>query len=157
MAVEQNSFSIGIDLGTTYSSIAYYDITRGESVIVQDELGKEQVASWVSLSQLDKSGYTIIGNSAKNEANNECVIYDSKRIIGRGECDVNYEDRDNWPFEVKSRNNGSAYIECYNPQTQSAEEFEPEEISGMILKHMYDIAQASLKNDKEMLRCWHVN
>ncbi|EMS11028.1 70-kDa heat shock protein [Entamoeba histolytica HM-3:IMSS] len=146
MAVEHNSFSIGIDLGTTYSSIAYYDITRGESVLVQDELGKEQVASWVSLSQLDKSGYTIIGNSAKNEANSECVIYDSKRIIGRDECDVNYEHRDKWPFKVKSRNNGSAYIECYNPQTQSAEEFEPEEISGMILKHMYDIAQASLKN-----------
>ncbi|GAB1219595.1 hypothetical protein ENUP19_0039G0010 [Entamoeba nuttalli] len=146
MAVEQNSFSVGIDLGTTYSSVAFYDIVRNEPVIVQDEQNQEQVASWVSLSQLDKSGYMIIGNSAKSDANSDCVIYDSKRIIGRDESDVNYEHRDNWPFEVKSRDNGNAYIECYNPKTQSSEEFEPEEISGMILKHIYDIAQASLKN-----------
>ncbi|BFU26584.1 heat shock protein 70 putative [Entamoeba histolytica] len=148
MTVEQNSFSIGIDLGIMYSSIAYFDINKGESVIVQDELGKEQVASWVSLSQLDKSGYTIIGDGAKNDINSKCVIYDSKRIIGRDECDVNYEHRDNYPFEVKCRDNGSAYIECYNPKTQGIEEFEPEEISGMILKYMYDIAQASLKNSQ---------
>ncbi|GAB1222112.1 hypothetical protein ENUP19_0093G0035 [Entamoeba nuttalli] len=144
MAVESDSFSIGIDLGLAYSSVSYYDIVRKESVIVQDEQNQEQVASWVSLSQLDKSGYTIIGDSAKSDANSDCVIYDSKRIIGRDEEDVNYEHHDNWPFEVKSRDNGSAYIECYNPQTQGAEEFEPEEISGMILKHMYDIAQRRL-------------
>ncbi|GAB1226666.1 hypothetical protein ENUP19_0299G0002 [Entamoeba nuttalli] len=146
MAVESDSFSIGIDLGTTYSSVSYYDIVRKESVILQDEQKKEQVASWVSLSQLDKSGYTIIGDGAKSDANSDCVIYDSKRIIGRNESDVNYEHRDNWPFEVKSRDNGNAYIECYNPKTQSSEAFEPEEISGMILKHMYDIAQMRLNN-----------
>ncbi|GAB1221131.1 hypothetical protein ENUP19_0065G0006 [Entamoeba nuttalli] len=146
MAVESDSFSIGIDLGTTYSSVAYYDIVRKESVILQDEQAKEQVASWVSLSQLDKSGYMIIGDGAKSDANSDCVIYDSKRIIGRDESDVNYEHRDNWPFKVKSRYNGRAYIECYNTKTFDDEKFEPEEISGMILKHMYDIAQASLKN-----------
>ncbi|EDS88718.1 heat shock protein 70 putative [Entamoeba histolytica] len=146
MTVEQDSFSIGIDLGTTYSSIGYFDVIKGESVILQDDLGKEQVASWVSLSQLTTGGFMTIGDGAKNDANSECVIYDSKRIIGRDEGEVNYEDCDKWPFEVKGRDNGSAYIECYNPQTQGIEEFEPEEISGMILKHMYDIAQMRLNN-----------
>ncbi|GAB1228262.1 hypothetical protein ENUP19_0388G0015 [Entamoeba nuttalli] len=147
MAVEQDIFSIGIDLGTTYSSIAYCKSKNNEINIIQDEQNKNQVASWVSLSQLGNNGNTIVGNSAKDDIHSECIIYDSKRIIGRDESDVNYEDRDNWPFKVKSRNNGRAYIECYNPQTQGAEEFEPEEISGMILKHLYDKAQMKISNN----------
>ncbi|GAB1221145.1 hypothetical protein ENUP19_0067G0008 [Entamoeba nuttalli] len=145
MSVESDSFSIGIDLGTTYSSVSYYDIVRKESVILQDEKAKEQVASWVSLSQLTTGGFAVVGD-AKDDTHSDCVIYDSKRIIGRDVEEVNYEDCDNWPFEVKSRDNGRAYIECYNPKTQSSEAFEPEEISGMILKHMYDIAQMRLNN-----------
>ncbi|EDR26534.1 heat shock protein 70kD, putative [Entamoeba dispar SAW760] len=65
------------------------------------------------------------------------------RIIGRDEDDVDYED---YPFEVKGRDNGIAYIECYNPLTQESEGFEPEEISGMILKYLYEIAQEKLGN-----------
>ncbi|EMS15381.1 chaperone protein DNAK, putative [Entamoeba histolytica HM-3:IMSS] len=144
---EENKSSIGIDLGTTYSSVAYFDVVKGEPVILQDELGKEQVASWVSLSQLDKSGNVVVGNAARNNTQQTCVIYDSKRIIGRNECDVNYEHCDNYPFEVKCRDNGSVCIECYNPKTQDVEEFEPEEISGMILKYIYDIVKRRIGNN----------
>ncbi|GAB1226680.1 hypothetical protein ENUP19_0301G0021 [Entamoeba nuttalli] len=147
MAVEQNSFSVGIDLGTTYSSAAYCSSVINTPTLVQDEAGNKQVASWVSLSQLDTSGNVVVGNAARNSTYSDCVIYDSKRIIGRNKEEVNYEDRDNWPFEVKSRDNGSAYIECYNPKTQDIEEFEPEEISGMILKHMYNIVKRRIGNN----------
>ncbi|EDR30191.1 78 kDa glucose-regulated protein precursor, putative, partial [Entamoeba dispar SAW760] len=140
---EELSTSIGIDLGLTYSSVAYYDIVRNEPIIPQDEIGKEQIASCVSLSQLNNSGFAIVGNWAKYDINNRCLIYDNKKIIGRNEDDVSYED---YPFEVKCRDDGSAYIECYNPKTQESEEFEPEEISGMILKYLYEIAQAKLGN-----------
>ncbi|EDR23652.1 chaperone protein DNAK, putative [Entamoeba dispar SAW760] len=111
MAVEENSFSIGIDLGTTFSSVAYYDPVKGEPVVLQDESGKEQVASWISISQFDKSGYTLIGSNAKSDINTECAIYDSKRIIGRDESDVSYDDREHWPFKIKGKDNGSAYIQ----------------------------------------------
>ncbi|EDR27709.1 heat shock protein 70kD, putative [Entamoeba dispar SAW760] len=111
---EEKSFSIVIDLGLTHSSVAYYDIVKNEPILIEDEIGKERIAS--------------------------C------RIIGRDECDVSYEDREHWPFKLKSRDDGSAYIECYNPLTQESEEFEPEEISGIILKYLYEIAQAKLGN-----------
>ncbi|EDR22223.1 chaperone protein DNAK, putative [Entamoeba dispar SAW760] len=146
MAVEENSFSIGIDLGTTFSSVAYYDPVKGEPVVLQDETGKEQVASWISISQLATSGFAVVGNVARYDIHSECIIYDSKRIIGRDESDVSYDDREHWPFEVKGKDNGSAYIECYNPKTQESEEFEPEEISGMILRYLYENAQAKLGN-----------
>ncbi|EDR27766.1 chaperone protein DNAK, putative [Entamoeba dispar SAW760] len=143
---EKVSISIGIDLGLTHSSVAYYDIVRNESILIQDEIGKEQIASCVSLSQLNNIGFAVVGNLAKYDINNKCIIYDNKRIIGRDERDVSYEDREHWPFKLKSRDDGSAYIECYNPLTQESEEFEPEEISGMILKYLYEITQARLGN-----------
>ncbi|EDR25271.1 heat shock protein 70kD, putative [Entamoeba dispar SAW760] len=146
MAVEEDPLSIGIDLGTTYASVGYYDIARKGPVLIQDERDKEQVASWISLSQLGDNGNMIIGNSAKDDIHNECIIYDSKRIIGRGLGDINDKDLANWPFKVKDRENGSVYIESYNPLTQDNEEFEPEEISGMILKYLYEIAQKKLGN-----------
>ncbi|EDR26423.1 heat shock cognate HSP70 protein, putative [Entamoeba dispar SAW760] len=140
---EEFSISIGIDLGLTHSSVAYYDIVRNEPIILQDKTGKEQIPSCVNLSQLNSSGFAVVGNVAKYDINNKCIIYDSKKIIGRDEIDVDYED---YPFEVKGRDNGSAYIECYNPLTQESEEFEPEEISGMILKYLYETAQEKLGN-----------
>ncbi|EDR28488.1 heat shock protein 70kD, putative [Entamoeba dispar SAW760] len=146
MAVEEDPAFIGIDLGTTFSSIVYYDTIRKEPVLIEDETGKEQTASWISLSQLDTGGSVVVGNVARNSTNLVYVIYDSKRIIGKNESDVNYEDRERWPFDVRSRDNGCAYIECYNPLTQNTEGFEPEEVSGMILKYLYGIAQNKLGN-----------
>ncbi|EKE38834.1 hypothetical protein ENUP19_0209G0010 [Entamoeba nuttalli] len=59
----------------------------------------------------------IIGCCSNYGTHSEYIIYDSKKIIGRDESDVNYEHCDNYPFAVQSRDNGSEYIECYNPNT----------------------------------------
>ncbi|GAB1224812.1 hypothetical protein ENUP19_0219G0030 [Entamoeba nuttalli] len=88
----------------------------------------------------------IVGSGAKNEIFGECVLYDSKRIIGSDISAISDEDKNYWPFTVRGNNNGKACMEVYNPSNQKDEIFEPEEISGMILKNLILMAKSKLKN-----------
>ncbi|EMD48331.1 heat shock protein, putative, partial [Entamoeba histolytica KU27] len=115
---------VGIDFGTTFSSIAYYNPLNKTDCTINDEGGNKQIPSWVSFAQMENSG-VIIGNGAKNEIFGECVLYDSKRIIGSDISDISDEDKKHWPFTVIGNNNGKACMEVYNPFKQKDEIFEP--------------------------------
>ncbi|EDS89493.1 heat shock protein 70 putative [Entamoeba histolytica] len=136
---------VGIDFGTTFSSIAYYNPLNKTDCTINDEGGNKQIPSWVSFAQMENSG-VIIGNGAKNEIFGECVLYDSKRIIGSDISDISDEDKKHWPFTVIGNNNGKACMEVYNPFKQKDEIFEPEEISGMVLKNLILMAKSKLDN-----------
>ena len=82
MTAESNDAYIGIDLGTTYSSISYYNPQINKSEIIKLENRKDSIPSWISIYNYLNGG-AIVGQTAKNEINSDYVAFDVKRIIGR--------------------------------------------------------------------------
>lgn len=70
---------IGIDLGTTNSSAAYYN--KGELSIIPNSRGSRITPSAVGI---EKNGEILIGESAKNQAliNREATVLNVKRYMG---------------------------------------------------------------------------
>lgn len=130
---------IGIDLGTTYSCVAYL---KGDQVeIIPNAQGDRTTPSWVALLP---NGERLVGIGAKNQApsNPENTIFDSKRMIGRRYDDSEVQrDLKHWPFRVIKKND--------NPQIEvtikgEKKLFNPEEVSAMILTYMKEAAEAYL-------------
>uniref|UniRef100_A0AC35GGN0 Heat shock protein 70 n=1 Tax=Panagrolaimus sp. PS1159 TaxID=55785 RepID=A0AC35GGN0_9BILA len=73
---------VGIDLGTTFSSIGVYQAVTGETEILPDSLGKRSIPSVVGFL---KNGTVLIGTRAveQQEHNPKNTIYDAKRFIGK--------------------------------------------------------------------------
>ena len=134
---------IGIDLGTTYSCVGIFRGGRVE--IIPNDQGNRITPSVVAFTD---DSERLIGDSAKNQAamNPERTVYDAKRLIGRRftEKDVQ-NDMKNWPFKVVSKDGKPAIsVEVSGKPVV----FVPEEISGMVLLKMKEIAETYL--DKEV-------
>lgn len=132
---------LGIDLGTTYSVISYYNTKTNQVEVIPNSLGDRTTASVVNFNNTDR----IIGNAAKNlvGSNPTQTIYDAKRMIGRNFDDpIIQEDIKHWAFQVnKSPNNKPVISVKYKDNNQ---EFKPEEISAMILTYLKECAEAFL-------------
>ncbi len=96
---------LGIDLGTTYSSVGIY--RNGKIDIIPNECGYRIISSVVSF----KENQIFVGNAAKIR-NYQNTVYDVKRIIGRtyNEEEVQKEIK-LWPFKVIKRDNNKPKIE----------------------------------------------
>ncbi len=70
---------IGIDLGTTNSSAAFYD--RRELTVIPNSRGRRLTPSVVTF---DKNGTPLVGESAKNQAlvNGDSTVVNAKRYMG---------------------------------------------------------------------------
>lgn len=133
--VESYGTVIGIDLGTTYSCVAV--MKNGKTEILANEQGNRITPSYVAFTDDER----LIGDAAKNQvaANPKNTVFDVKRLIG-----LKYEDRSvqrdmkHLPFSVVN-NDGKPGVEV----TVKGEKkiFTPEEISGMILGKMKQIAE----------------
>jgi molecular chaperone DnaK len=108
----------GIDLGTTYSCIAYID-EYGKAVIIPNQEHSLTTPSVVLFDGED----CVVGEEAKNSAllNPECVVEMVKRHMGEA----------NWRFTNASSNS-------------TADEYTPEEISSYILRKLVNDAQEAL-------------
>ncbi|CAD6632650.1 XXYS1_4_G0009960.mRNA.1.CDS.1 [Saccharomyces cerevisiae] len=133
--VENYGTVIGIDLGTTYSCVAV--MKNGKTEILANEQGNRITPSYVAFTDDER----LIGDAAKNQvaANPQNTIFDIKRLIG-----LKYNDRSvqkdikHLPFNVVNKD-GKPAVEVSVKGGKKV--FTPEEISGMILGKMKQIAE----------------
>ena len=139
------SFSIGIDLGTTYSCVGVY--RNGKVEIIPNDLGSLTTPSVVSFLVESKNNAPerLIGQAAKNLIKNfENTIYDSKRLIGRRFNDSTVQkDIKKWPFKViKDPKSERPIIEV--DYLGKKRYFHAEDISAMILSKLKKNAEEYL-------------
>ncbi|KAK3809260.1 MAG: heat shock protein 70 family [Benniella sp.] len=134
---------IGIDLGTTYSSVGVYKNGRVE--IIANDQGHRNTPSYVAFTDEER----LVGDAAKNQfaSNPTNTIFDARRLIGRRFDDKDVQnDIKHFPFKVKNKA-GAPVIEVQvkgEPKT-----FTPEEISAMVLGKMKEIAESYLSKKVE--------
>jgi Hsp70 protein len=135
---------IGIDLGTTYSCVAVWRNNRVD--ICPNEQGHRITPSYVAFTD---GGTRLVGDPAKNQAsqNPTGTIFDVKRLIGRNFKDATVQkDKTLFPFDVESDKNGKPVISVNVGGSKGKEkkQFTPEEISGMVLRKMKEVAETYL-------------
>ena len=127
--------AIGIDLGTTYSCVGVWK--NGQCEIIANDQGARTTPSYVAFTETER----LIGIAAKNQAsqNSENTIYDAKRLIGRIYSDSSTQnDIKHFPFNVIDKDNKPIIQANYKGEVK---DFQPEEISSMILTKMKEIAE----------------
>jgi L1 cell adhesion molecule like protein len=140
--MDKSKYTIGIDLGTTFSCVGVW--RNGKVEIIPNLLGERTTPSIVSFLN-DK---ILIGNQAKSQIirNYENTIYDVKRLIGRKYTDKTVEeDMKLWPFIIeKDENNNPQIIVNYKGEKRK---YYPKEISAMILKQLKEDAEKYLEEE----------
>jgi len=139
MSESEKKIAIGIDLGTTYSCVGVWKNNNVE--IIANDMGNRTTPSYVGFTDSER----LIGNAAKNQVsmNTDNTVFDAKRLIGRKFSDPKIQqDMKHWPFRVKPDNNDKPIITVkYKGEDK---EMKPEEISGMILTKMKQVAEIFL-------------
>jgi len=125
--------NIGIDLGTTNCCISYLE---GLSpVIIPNPEGSRVIPSIVALSRDNRR---IFGNIAKRQfiTNNENTIWGMKRLIGRKyDTQEVKATQQRVSFKIHGAENGDTKVRLGDAL------YSPEEISGMLLGYLKQIAQ----------------
>ncbi|EFX03751.1 er hsp70 chaperone [Grosmannia clavigera kw1407] len=136
--VQEYGTVIGIDLGTTYSCVGV--MQKGKVEILVNDQGHRITPSYVAFTEEER----LVGDAAKNQAasNPEKTIFDIKRLIGRkfSEKDVQ-TDIKHFPYKVVSKADKPVVKVDVKGEEKT---FSPEEISGMILGKMKEVAEGYL-------------
>jgi L1 cell adhesion molecule like protein len=137
MEKEKENIAIGIDLGTTYSSVAVWK--NNKVVVIPNEVGELTTPSVVSFTNKER----LIGKAAINQIyrNIKNTVYDAKRLIGRLFDDkIVQDDMKHWPFKVvKCPQTGKPKIQVN--YLNEVKTFYPEEISSMVLQKLKQTAK----------------
>ena len=121
--------AVGIDLGTTFSLVAYLEC--GRPVVIPNREGSRLTPSVVAFL---KNGKRLVGQLARQQAvaNPEGTIFSIKRYMGRQTyLDLGGLPGDKQPIQQIKRHMGSDYRIRIDHN-----EYTPEEISAMILKKL---------------------
>jgi Fe-S protein assembly chaperone HscA len=118
----------GIDLGTTYSLIAYMDKATGRPRCIPGPYGEVLCASVVSV---DPDGSIVVGEPARRRllTQPERSIYSVKRLMGRGVADVQDELKI-FPFHIDPESQNVIRVRL------GERVFTPPEISAFILREL---------------------
>lgn len=154
---KKTSRAIGIDLGTTYSCVAAFQ--NGEMVVIPNKDGDRTTPSIVAF---EDDNTRLIGNAAahKKSSNPKKVVYDAKRMIGRGYDDKNIlESAPKWPFKVvrwdkdfnKPTDVPASKDEIDNiriaiDNNGKTNHFDPVEISSYVLQYLKKAAEETLQH-----------
>ncbi|KAG3119528.1 hypothetical protein PI126_g24540, partial [Phytophthora idaei] len=137
MTQATSGYSVGIDLGTTYSCVGVWQNDRVE--IIANDQGNRTTPSYVAFTDSER----LIGDAAKNQVamNAANTVFDAKRLIGRKFSDpVVQDDIKHWPFKLTSGPGDKPQITVqFKGESKT---FQPEEISSMVLIKMREVAEA---------------
>ena len=124
---------VGIDLGTTYSLVAYTEAGTRSPRCLPDEQGRPLVPSVVSL---DSDGRLLVGWPAQEQLlkRPERSVYSVKRLMGRGLADVQ-DDLKLFPFRVAPGSESVIKIRLGDPES-GGRVFTPPEISAAVLREL---------------------
>ena len=120
--------TVGIDLGTTYSLIAYQDQREGRPKCIPGPYGTPLCPSVVSV---DADGSIVVGQAAQRRllTQPERTIYSVKRLMGRGPADVQDELKI-FPFRIDPASKTVIRVRL------GERVFTPPEISAFILREL---------------------
>src|SRR5271170_5300806 len=128
---------VGIDLGTTYSLVAYLDAQTGAPKTIPGPYGSALCPSVVSV---DAKGKIIVGEAARDRllTDPERTIYSVKRLMGRGVADIQDELKI-FPFRIDAKSDNVIRVKLGDKS------FTPPEISAYILRELKSWAEAYFK------------
>src|SRR5215475_12055603 len=128
--------TVGIDLGTTNSLVAYVDAKTNEVKCIPGPTGSTLCPSVVSL---DPDGSIVVGEPARRRllTQPERTIYSVKRLMGRGPADVQSEMK-LFPFRIDPTSQNVIRVKL------GERTFTPPEISSFILRELKNWAEAHL-------------
>src|SRR5579863_6905323 len=132
--------TVGIDLGTTYSLIAYFDREgdkeSGQPKCIPGPYGDTLCPSVVSV---DTDGSVIVGEPARRRllTQPDRTIYSVKRLMGRGVADVQDELKI-FPFRIDPASQNVIRVRL------GERVFTPPEISSFILRELKNWAEQAL-------------
>ena len=136
---EKQHIILGIDLGTTNSSIGIWRNNTYE--IIPDEYGNKTIPSYVSFTNIAK--YVGLAAKLQKDINVENVFHDIKRLIGRLYNDPNVRALLNLlNYKIIENERGTISIQSTIKDNKI---FSPEEISACVLMQLKENAQAYLK------------
>src|SRR5215467_1518841 len=126
--------TVGIDLGTTNSLVAYFEAKTKKPVCIPGPYGSTLCPSVVSL---DADGNIIVGEPARRRllTQPERTIYSVKRLMGRGANDVQDELR-LFPFRLDPSSGSVIRVRLGDKG------FTPPQISAFILRELKNWAEA---------------
>jgi molecular chaperone DnaK len=128
---------VGIDLGTTYSLVAYMDHATGHPRCIVGPYGSTLCPSVVSV---DEDGTVIAGEAAQRRllTQPERTIYSVKRLMGRSIEDVQHELK-HFPFHIEPTSGNVIRVRL------GEKVFTPPEISAFILRELKSWAENFFK------------
>jgi len=128
---------VGIDLGTTYSLIAWLDPATGTPQCIPGPYGSALCPSVVSV---DENGKILVGEPARQRllTHSERTIYSVKRLMGRGVADVQDELKI-FPFRIDAGSQNVIRVRLGDRT------FTPPEISAFILRELKGWAETFFK------------
>merc|ERR1712159_472726 len=142
MAKNVEGYSVGIDLGTTYSCVGIWQ--HGQVEIISNDQGYRTTPSYVAFTDSAR----LVGEAAKSQVamNPENTVFDAKRLIGREFQDAAVQkDMKTWPFKVIQGSQSKPKIVVNFKGDKK--EFFAEEISSMVLQKMKEVAEAYLGDE----------
>ena len=120
--------TVGIDLGTTFSLVAYLDPATGTPRCIPGPYGSNLCPSVVSV---DPDGKVIVGDPARERllTQPDRTIYSVKRLMGRGVADVQ-EELKFFPFRIDPESRNVIRVRL------GEKSYTPPEISAHILREL---------------------
>jgi L1 cell adhesion molecule like protein len=137
-----SGWSVGIDLGTTYSCVGVWQHNQVE--IISNDQGYRITPSYVAFTNRER----LVGEAAKSQVvmNPTNTVFDAKRLIDREFSNIAVQkDMEHWSFKVIAGPNSKPQVQV-EFKGENKKSF-AEEISSMVLLKMMKIAEARLGED----------